>query len=110
MLSETLLATQIGAALQTDLGASRRATKMIMRWTGVSDTTARAWLHGKASPSGLHLIALAAHSNPVMIAVLRLAGYGELELGVQLLEIEAALTKALEQVRGITSSQPNPTV
>ncbi len=66
-LSDSLLAEQIGEALRLELGASRRATKTVMRWTGVSDTTARSWINGRASPSGLHLLELAAHSEPVMI-------------------------------------------
>jgi len=100
-LSETDLAAQIREALQEELGASRRATKTVMRWTGVSDTTARAWLQGRASPSGRHLIALAAHSNPVMIILLRLTGHEDLEIGLRLREIETGLEQALEQVRAL---------
>jgi hypothetical protein len=59
VLPDSMLAERIGEALRDELGASRRATKTLMRWTGVSDTTARSWLHGRVSPSGMHLIALA---------------------------------------------------
>ena len=102
VLAESDLAEQIGRALREELGATRRATKTVMRWASVSDTTARAWLQGRASPSGLHLIALAAQSRPVMFVLLKLTGYGELEVGLNLLKIEANLTQALTQIRAMT--------
>lgn len=100
-LADSELAAQIGDALREELGTSRRATKTVMRWTGVSDTTARSWLQGRSSPSGLHLIALAAQSRSIMMVLLRLTGYGDLELGLELREIEAGLVRALAHVRTI---------
>ncbi|MFC4595541.1 hypothetical protein [Sphingobium tyrosinilyticum] len=105
VLSDSDLARQIGAALREELGATRRATKTVMRWTGVSDTTARAWLQGRASPSGIHLVALAAHSDPVMIVLLRLTGHGDLELGLRLREIEVGLVQLLALVRETQSRE-----
>lgn len=102
VLSESALAAQIGEALQDQLGASRRATKTVMRWTGVSDTTARAWLHGRASPSGLHLLELASHSEPVMVVLLRLTGHGDLELGLRIRDIEQRMMNALYQIQAIS--------
>jgi len=101
ILSDADLAAQIGHALRTELGASRRATKSVMRWTGVSDKTARTWLHGGASPSGLHLIYLAQNSPMVMTVLLELTGHGELRLGLQLQEIEQSMVGALEQIRAL---------
>ncbi len=101
VLAETDLAAQIGQALQEELGASRRATKTVMRWAGVSDTTARAWLQGRASPSGVHLLALAAHSHLVMIVLLKLTGHEGLEIGLRLQEIEEGLLQTLDQVRAM---------
>ena len=100
-VAESALSEQIGEALRQDLGASRRATKTVMRWTGVSDTTARAWINGHAAPSASHLLALAANSHPVMILLLRVTGHGELELGIDLHEIERGLALALSQIRAI---------
>ena len=77
---------------------------MIMRWTGVSDTTARAWIHGRTAPSGSHLLALAANSRPVMIALLQMTGHGDLELGFRLREVENDLSVALARIRKITGS------
>jgi len=101
LLSDSALAEQIGEALRVELGASRRATKTVMRWTGVSDTTARSWLNGRASPSGLHLLELAAHSEPVMIYFLEATGHGDLEIGLRLSVIERDLEDALDRVRSI---------
>ena len=104
LLSDSMLAEQIGQALRVQLGASRRATKTVMRWTGVSDTTARSWLNGRATPSGLHLLELAAHSEPVMIYFLETTGHGDLEIGLRLREIERDLEDALVRVRSIRSA------
>lgn len=101
VLSDSDFAVQISAALRDELGATRRAAKSVMRWTGVSDTTARAWCHGRASPSGLHLVALAAHSDAVMSLLLRLTGHTELELGLDLQTIEQGLMKALAHVHSL---------
>lgn len=98
-VSETELAGQIGSALRDELGGSRRATKTVMRWTGVSDHSARAWLHGTSAPSGLHLLMLAANSSPVMAILLRLTGHDELTLALRLRTIESGLEKALREVR-----------
>jgi len=101
-LSDSALADQIGEVLRTELGATRRATKTVMRWTGVSDNTARSWLNGKVSPSGLHLLELAAHSQPIMVLFLEVTGHGDLEIGLRLQEIEDVLEEALERVRSIS--------
>ena len=102
VLSDSDLAAQIGEALREELGASRRATKTVMRWTCVSDTTARAWLHGRASPSGIHMVALAANCDAVMSVLLRLTGHDDLELGLELQTIEQGLMQALAHVHSLS--------
>lgn len=109
VLSESAFAEQIADALREDLGATRRAAKTVMRWTGVSDRTARAWLQGRASPSGLHLVALAARSELVMAKVLRLTGHGDLALALRLNEIETGLEQALSQVRALSGHDASRT-
>lgn len=98
-ISEVELAAHIGSALQGELGASRRATKTVMRWTGVSDHTARSWLNGRSTPGGLHLLNLAMNSMPVMMTFLRLAGHVGLEVALELERVEAELEHALQNVR-----------
>jgi len=100
-LSDRQLAEQIGKALQDELGASRRAAKTVIRWTGVSDHTARSWLNGGSSPSGSHLVMLGANSSRVMTTLLRLTGHGELALGLELQVIAGGLERALREIRAI---------
>lgn len=99
VLTDTELAVHIGHALKTELGASRRAAKTVIRWTHVSDRTARKWLHGHASPSGLHLLALAANSPSVMTLILELTGHGDVVLALELQAVERDLERALARVR-----------
>lgn len=98
-LSDGGLAAIVGSALRSELGASRRATKTVMAWTGVSDHAARAWLNGRTSPSGVHLLVLAAHCEPVMTAVLELTGHADVALTIELEAVEKRLETILEAAR-----------
>lgn len=98
-LSDELLAHMIGAALKADLGGTRQATKTVMRWTHVSDHTARSWLNGHTSPSSLHLLELATHSENVMTVILQATGHGGLVLTHDLVAVENVLVTALAHIR-----------
>jgi len=102
-LSDAQLAVLIGAALQAELGGSHRAAKTLMAWAGVSDHTARAWLNGRKSPSGSHLIVLAARSRSVMATVLSLTGHDGIALAMDLRAIEIGLEETLTAVRKLQS-------
>lgn len=80
---------------------------MIMRWTGVSDKAARSWLQGQTTPSGVHLVALAARSDTVMSTLLRLTGHGDLEVGMSLRNIEAELIRLLAIIRSDAIEKPH---
>jgi hypothetical protein len=67
----------IAVALRQELGGTHRAVKTTMRWTGVSERTAKNWISGSHGPSGEHLISLMRHSDEVLIGLLTLAGRGE---------------------------------
>ena len=95
--------TAIAAALKEELGDTHRAVKTAMRWTGASDRTVKHWLSAKYGPSGEHLMALARHSDCVMLAVFRLAGRNpvvaeklETEVRQKLVELLALLDSRLE--------------
>ena len=100
-LSDAALARLVGAALRTELGGTRQATKTVMRWTHVSDHTARSWLNGQTSPSSLHLLELAAQSNTVMTVILRATGHSGLELAHELAAVEDVLEATLARVRAL---------
>jgi hypothetical protein len=45
-----------------------------MRWSGASEGAVKAWLRGDNQPRADHLIALMAHSDQILDAVLAAAG------------------------------------
>lgn len=85
----------VSEALRAEIGATRAATKTVMRWTGASDHTARNWINGLVGPSGHHLICLARESRAVTEAVLRLANRAELSLALDIHAAEVALARAM---------------
>ena len=91
----------IAAALKRELGGSHRAIKIVMRWTGVSERTAKNWLAGSHGPAGAHLVALMRNSNEVLAAVLVLAGRGELKIGAGLHETRETLLQVLNVLDGL---------
>jgi hypothetical protein len=91
-------ATAIADALRVELGESHRAAKTLVNWTGVSDRTAKNWLHAACGPSGEHLIQLARKSDAVLAALLSLAGRNEHLLGADLTTIKRELESASELV------------
>ena len=74
-----------------------------MAWTGVSDHTARAWLNGRASPSSVHLLVLAANSKPVMTTILRITAHERAAIDMDLETLETGLMNTLEMVRELRS-------
>ncbi len=64
----------IAAALKRELGGSHRAIKTLIKWTDVSERTAKNWLSGNHGPSGEHLIVLMRCSDEVLSSVLEIAG------------------------------------
>jgi hypothetical protein len=91
----------IAAALKRELGGSHRAIKLVMRWTGVSERTAKNWLAGSHGPAGEHLVELMRNSNEVAAAVLSLAGRGELKIGAGLHETRETLLQVLDVLDGL---------
>lgn len=65
--------TAIAMALHAELGATHRAIKSAMHWTGASERTVKYWFKGERGPSGEHLVLLARHSEAVLIVLLTLA-------------------------------------
>lgn len=100
-LSDAVLANMVGTALKADLGGTRQATKTVMRWTHVSDHTARSWLNGHTSPSSLHLLELATQSENVMTVILTATGHSGLQFAHDLDAVENVLETTLAKVRAL---------
>jgi len=106
--SEREFTGRIRQTLRDELGGSRAAAKSIMRWTGVSDRTARNWLNGASSPSGCHLVRLARESDAVLGVILSSSGRSELALSVNLRAVELALAKASGAVAALRQHGHRP--
>lgn len=101
-LSEAAYTDAVSTALRAELGTTGAAAKTIMRWTDVSDRTARNWMNGVAGPSGHHLMSLARESDAVLAAIIAMTARPELALAADLHAVEVALAKvsgALEVLR-----------
>lgn len=94
-LTDTEFAQVIASALKVEFGSTRNGTKMIMKWTGVSDRTAKNWLNGTNAPSGVHLILLARESNAVLKAIMLMAERPEMSLGASLLSLRRVLGETM---------------
>lgn len=92
------------SSLQSELGNSRRATKTVMRWTGVSDKAARSWINGLASPNGIHLFNIMKNSPVTTITLLEMAGYQEVSLTLELRQIEENLNLTLSKMKALFSA------
>jgi hypothetical protein len=90
--------TAIAAALNRELGGSHRAIKTVMKWTGVSERTAKNWIAGFHGPAGEHLIELLRNSDEVVATVLSLSARTELQIAVGLHEACETLLQALGTV------------
>ena len=93
----------IWGALNGELGGTHQAAKTTMRWTGVSERTARNWISGTHAPAGEHLVELMRNSDAVLSAVLILAGRREAHAFARLDLVRAelqALLKAIDRIEG----------
>lgn len=96
----------IAVALRTELGETHQATKIVMRWTGAGERTAKNWLGGTRGPAGEHLVSLIRHSDAVLEAVLRLAGRESMIPQMSLREQRSGLVKIIENIDELLSSDP----
>ena len=88
----------IAAALKGELGSTHRAIKTVMRWTGASERTVKHWFAGTHGPSGQNLIALARHSDAVLMYFLVRANRPSLSVGIQLISMRTKLLELVETI------------
>ena len=92
-------ADEIASALKRSLGDSRAGVKTVAAWTGANEKTVKNWFAGTYGPSGVHLIALARHSDEVLVTFLSMAGRDDLMVAVKLAGAEEAISDLLDAVR-----------
>jgi len=92
-------AEEIASALKRSLGDSRAGAKTVAAWTGANEKTVKNWFSGAYGPSGVHLIALARHSDEVLTTFLSMAGRKDLMVAVKLATAEEAIADLLDAVR-----------
>ncbi|OHT19114.1 hypothetical protein [Edaphosphingomonas haloaromaticamans] len=97
---EAGLAIMISQALIAELGASHRATKTAMKWTGASERTVKHWLAATHVPKGDHLVSLARHSDEVLRAILVAAGRGHLRIALDLGTVRLKLLELASLLEG----------
>jgi hypothetical protein len=88
----------IACALQNQLGNTRQATKIVMRWTGAGERTVKNWLAGVSGPSGQHLVELIRHSDEVLEILLLLAGRQQIAAAKKLVDVRNKLTETVRQI------------
>lgn len=91
-------ASVIATALRLELGASHRAVKTIMRWTGANERTVKNWLAARNGPRGEHLIDLIRHSDAVLYASLQMARRTQPIASEKVLEIRNVLADTVELI------------
>lgn len=94
-LTDAEFAQVIASALKVEFGSARNGAKIITKWTGVSDRTAKNWLSGKNAPSAMHLVLLARESNAVLKAIMLLADRPEMSVGASILSLKRLLSDTL---------------
>lgn len=106
--SSTAYAEAIAEALRVELGATHRATKTLMRWTGASERTAKNWLSGRCGPSGFHLVRLVRESDIVLATVLALAGRNHHMVGAELHGVRDSLVRLVQLIDAALPSTRTP--
>lgn len=96
----------IAMALKSELGSTHQAVKTVMSWTGASERTVKHWLAGTHGPSGPHLIALARHSDGVMMYFLTAAGRSALSVGTELYQVRFKLSEAIKAIDALSPALP----
>lgn len=88
----------VAAALKGELGTTHQAIKTVMRWTGASERAVKHWFAGTHGPSGHHLVAIARHSDAVLMCFLLAAGRSQLSVGMHWISIRPMLVELLAAI------------
>jgi hypothetical protein len=91
-------AVAVANALNSELGSTHQAVKIIRRWTGAGERTVKNWLAGISGPSGQHLVDLIRHSDDVLAVLLILAGRPHIAAAQRLVDVRNKLVETVEQI------------
>ena len=83
---------------------------MVASWTGANEKTVKNWFSGTYGPSGVHLVALARHSDEVLFTFLSMAGREDLMVATKLEAAEEAVAELLEAVRQLGRGNPSGSI
>lgn len=98
----------IAEALREELGDSHRAIKIVMKWTGASERSAKYWLSGARGPSGENLVLLARNSPRVLRAVLELCGHEQAIGYLHLREARDSLSSCMKRLDELLGESSKP--
>jgi hypothetical protein len=104
--SKPSYAAAVAAALRDELGDSHRAIKIVMRWTGASERTAKYWFAGTRGPTGEHLVSLVRHSDAVLAIFLHLTGRKASLVAVSLADARSKLAEMLGFIDELLGGEP----
>lgn len=97
----------VARALTEELGETHRAAKIVMRWTGASERTAKHWLAGTHGPCGDHLLVLMRESGAVLEAVLAAAGRRDTIVALRMLAVQGAMFDLLALIAQERAALPS---
>jgi hypothetical protein len=103
--SKPTYAAAVATALRTELGDSHRAIKLVMKWTGASERTAKNWLIGARGPTGEHLVSLVCHSDAVLESFLQLAGREGALVSVKLAYARSKVAEILDSIDNLLANE-----
>lgn len=88
-----IYASMVADALRQEFHGRRGTIKTVMQWTGASERTVKHWLAGSRGPSGEHLVALAKHSEAIVMGFFLLSGHPRGIAGERLIEARQKLNE-----------------
>lgn len=95
----------VACALKCEVGATHRAIKIVMRWTGAGERTVKNWFAGTSGPSGEHLVSLIRHSDRVLEALLLLGGRQRIAGEQKLIGVRNKLAEAVRQIDALIGEE-----
>jgi hypothetical protein len=94
-----IFASEVAAALNSELGQTRAHIKIVAAWTGANERTVKNWFAGNYGPSGDHLVTLIRYSDTVLSAVLSMSNRQSLLKTSKFNEIERRLIELTSLVQ-----------